>query len=301
MPGQATTLLRAHATDTAHDTPCRIHAAMPEGSYDGIHGWPSRLHWLRAVDVALSSPAGTDARAKLVSIRCCHAVAGAVAAAADGRTGRASMPGNAALMLATGYKRRAVQLAVRALVKLGYLVRVRAGKNWLSLAERLELWRAGSRAREFRAIYACTLPTGVVTALFFAPRAVHGRSKTAVPASTAKAELAPLVAPGKPGRRRSARYSPPVMDLAMDLRATLPQLRRVNDGFIYPQAKRFADRGWSAADLKDEIDACHRRTGTTAELRPAAPLTWLSYWLNQIEPADNPALVRAAMRLADRG
>lgn len=106
-------------------------------------------------------------------------MASAIAACADGATGRNALPGNAALTVTTrdiagigaadpealaklaassGYGLTTVQKAVQVLTRRGWLVLVRAGKNRLSVSERREMWLTGSKARRRRNVWACTLP-----------------------------------------------------------------------------------------------------------------------------------------------
>ncbi len=64
----------------------------------------------------------------------------------------------AQLRAATGYGQTTLQKAARVLASRGWIVLIRAGKNWLTVDERKELWRAGSTARQRRNVWACTIP-----------------------------------------------------------------------------------------------------------------------------------------------
>jgi hypothetical protein len=151
------------------------------GAYAGIAAWWSREQWRSELYADLHCEEVRVLRAQVgtrgpVSIRACHAPAIALSACADGRTGRNAMPGNTALTampgeldtdaadywtklaVATGYSVTTVQKAEQVLVARGWLVRIRTGKNWLTRAERRELNAGGSRARQRRNVWACTLP-----------------------------------------------------------------------------------------------------------------------------------------------
>lgn len=114
-----------------------------------------------------------------VSVRAIYALAVAISGSADGATGRNALPGNAALTVtardiggveatdpeslarlaaSSGYGLTTVQKAVSVLVRRGWLVLMRAGKNRLGANDRLELWEAGSKARRRRNVWACSLP-----------------------------------------------------------------------------------------------------------------------------------------------
>jgi hypothetical protein len=101
----------------------------------------------------------------------------ALSACADADTGRNAMPGTAALtadrdtldladpaalarlQAATSYGQTTLQKAARVLAARGWIVLIRAGKNWLSVEERRELRHAGSNAGQRRNVWACTIPT----------------------------------------------------------------------------------------------------------------------------------------------
>lgn len=151
------------------------------GTYSTIPAWSSREQWrsecysdLHAGDVtALRRAVG---RRGPVSVKACWALAYALSACADTDTGRNAMPGNAALAskpaeldledpaalakmkAATGYGKTSLQKAGRVLADRGWIVLIRGGKNWLTVEERKELWRAGSPARQRRNVWACTIP-----------------------------------------------------------------------------------------------------------------------------------------------
>lgn len=120
-----------------------------------------------------------------VAIEAVRDVAVALAGAADYRTGRDCRPGNGPLTAAAGYSERQVQRVRRALAQLGYLIEtlscanghdvagaergstcpeagcgrnLSGGKNYVSLAQRLALWRAGSKARALAARFTLTVP-----------------------------------------------------------------------------------------------------------------------------------------------
>jgi hypothetical protein len=59
---------------------------------------------------------------------------------------------------ATGYGKTTLQKAARVLAGRGWIVLVRKGKNRLTRAERDELLKAGSAARQRRNVWACTVP-----------------------------------------------------------------------------------------------------------------------------------------------
>ena len=113
----------------------------------------------------------------------------ALSACADTDTGRNAMPGTVALtadrdcldlddpavlarlQVATGYGQTTLQKAARVLAGRGWIVLIRAGKNWLTIDERKELWRAGSAARQRRNVWACTIPTTCAAPACSAPYA----------------------------------------------------------------------------------------------------------------------------------
>ena len=154
------------------------------GTYATTPAWWSREHWRSELTADLRSDEVSQLRAAVgtrgpVSVRAIYAVAVAVSAAADGATGRNALPGNAALTAiaaeldpdaanywtqvatSSGYALTTVQKAVQVLGARGWLVLVRTGKNYLTRAERTEMWRAGVPARQRRNVWACTLPRHV--------------------------------------------------------------------------------------------------------------------------------------------
>jgi len=151
------------------------------GIYSAIPAWWSRERWraecypdLHSEDVSLLRR--HVGKRGPVSIKACWALAHALSACADTATGRNAMPGNAGLTAkpaeldlddpivlaqltaATGYGETTLQKAARVLAERGWIVLIRAGKNWLRRDERQELWRAGSAARQRRNVWACTIP-----------------------------------------------------------------------------------------------------------------------------------------------
>ena len=151
------------------------------GTYSTIPAWSSRERWRSECYADLHSDAVRELRRQVgrrgpVSIKACWALAYALSACADTDTGRNAMPGTAALttkpaaldlddpaalarlQAATGYSKTSLQKAGRVLSARGWIVLVRAGKNWLTVDERKELWRGGSAARQRRNVWACTIP-----------------------------------------------------------------------------------------------------------------------------------------------
>jgi hypothetical protein len=153
------------------------------GTYSTIPAWWSRERWRSECYSDLHLSDVTDLRRAVggrgpVSVQACWALASALSACADTDTGRNAMPGTAALtadrdtlldlddpavlarlQAATGYGQTTLQKAARVLATRGWIVLIRAGKNWLTIDERKELWRAGSAARQRRNVWACTIPT----------------------------------------------------------------------------------------------------------------------------------------------
>ena len=146
------------------------------GAYANAPAWWNRERWRSELWSVLHSDGVTALRANVgtrgrVSVRAIFAVAVAISAAADGATGRNALPGNAALTAkpcdvgadahasrfdtdtdtdvvvrlaaSSGYGLTTVQKAVQVLTDRGWLVLMRAGKNRLTAAERMELWQMG--------------------------------------------------------------------------------------------------------------------------------------------------------------
>ncbi len=285
------------------------------GAYATTPAWRSREHWRSELIADLHSDEVTQLRSAVgtrgpVSVRAVFAVAVAVSAAADGATGRNALPGNAALTAkaaqlntdavncwapvttSSGYALTTVQKAVQVLCARGWLMLVRAGKNYLTRADRAELWRTGARARQRRNVWACTLPRHVRRPTPHAatePRVGEPPAEAPVdnsPAADAPAdagcdlpttrrvrwvtsvageqnftpELASRTgaarrAPSKDGRAvRAYRTDQRVVRLAKDLRARVPWLRHVPHQRIMPPLHRFALAGWTARDLQAHLD-----------------------------------------------
>jgi hypothetical protein len=281
------------------------------GTYARIPAWWSREHWRSELLADLQSDKVRELRASVghrgpVSVRACYAVARAVSACADTRTGRNAMPGTDALIAkpdqldpddpayyahlvaATGYSRSTVQKALRVLEARGWLVRVRAGKNWLKKAERLEVHESGSPARCRRNVWACTIPPhlrgqraawshndtradGVVDNS--ANPAAHADPGCALPTTLRVSGSSPVSsmnifkpqqtsrnAPsGRPPtketpQKRAYRADQRCVRLAKDLRASIYWLRDVPHQRIMPALDRFARAGWTALDVQKALD-----------------------------------------------
>lgn len=302
------------------------------GAYSTTAAWWSREHWrselladLQSEDLrALRATVGTRGP---VSTRAIYAVAVALSAAADGATGRNAMPGNDALSakaadldsesadywarLATssGYGLTTIQKAVQVLAARGWLVLIRAGKNYLSLEDRTEMWRAGTAARQRRNVWACTLPAHVrrpVTQTVPGPR-VSGPSEPPTVDNSGPADRSPTTGCDLPTTRRvkwvpsvssnnyfnperasrigaprraprKAEVSSPkrayradsrVVRLAKDLRTRIPWLRDVPHQRIMPSLHRFAVAGWSARDLQAHLDRLLKQRGWSVPGAPA--------------------------------
>lgn len=300
------------------------YGSTEDGVYSTIVAWWSREQWLDAALAIIRSPAGDLARNSMrVGQDVVEAAAAVFAAAADGGTGRNSMPGNAALARECGRCLRTVQNATSVLELLGVLIKVSEGKSWLTRAERTAvLWANGSDARTMRAVYACTLPrpveisgeavdapsascilpstkTSSLIEPHFGSGSLTSKSKHRLTA-TDNEDVAPLRAPKKAGRR-SPYFEPAVHDLATDLRAALePQLGRTPHGRMLPAVSRFARRGWTAGTIKREINAWYELHHSRPPFRPVNPPGWLAFVLRQLEPDDSPDLLDAAYRLATR-
>lgn len=300
------------------------YGSTEDGVYSTIVAWWSREQWLDAALAVIRSPAGDAARQALrVGQDVVEAAAMVFAAAADGATGRNSMPGNAALARQCGRCLRTVQNATSVLEMLGLLTKVSEGKSWLTRAERAAvLWANGSDARSMRAVYACTLPRPVEIATDDVDRpsvscilpstktstsitpafGFRSLTSTAKPRLTAKdkEDVAPLRAPKRP-TRRGPYFEPAVHDLATDLRQALEsQLGGTPHGRMLPAVSRFARKGWTAATVKREINAWYQLHNSKPPFRPVNPPGWLAFVLRQLEPDDSPDLLDAAYRLSTR-
>ena len=298
---------------------------VDEGAYSGIACWRSRDGWLRDLHSDLHGVLSTAARRNPgnrgpVSVQACFAVAAGVAASADGRTGRNAMPGEAALIagaeqlaedldldevadrqklarrlaVATGYAETTVEKAVTVLLELGWLVRLRVGKNWLSRAEKVAIWGTGSKARQQRAVYACTVPRDLSLRAGVTPSLCRcadvpvdnspaGATETAQPDSgcalptARRASGQTSVIENKSSRSKEAsrndpsgrattntasskrthqthRIDPRTLSVAITLRRRLPWLRNVPTQRITSSVHRFAVAGWTAGDIKEALD-----------------------------------------------
>lgn len=299
-------------------------------AYATAPAWWSREHWRSQLIADLGSNEVSQLRAAVgsrgpVSVHAVYAVAVAVSAAADGATGRNALPGNAALAAkaaeldleaanywaqvatSSGYALTTVQKAVQVLRARGWLVLVRAGKNYLSGADRTELWRAGAPARQRRNVWACTLPgdlrrptpvaaterrmdkplaeatvdnssaadatadTGcdlpTTRRVRWVPSVTGENNFTPEPASRTGA---PRRAPSRHGRSdRTYRTDQRVVRLAKNLRSRMSWLRHVPHQRIMPPLHRFALAGWTARDLQAHLDRLLELHGWTVPGGPA--------------------------------
>ena len=231
----------------------------------------------------------------------------------------------ARLASSSGYGLTTVQKAVQVLPRRGWLVLVRAGKNRLTSTERRELWRAGSKARQRRNVWACTMPKCRPPVDNSAATEGPGSGGCALP-TTRRVEWVPLVGPDKNFRpmhqvkngasrrattanrptTRTYRADPRVVRLARDLKTRIPWLRRVPYQRIVPPLHRFAVAGWSARTLQTHLDRLLGQRGWTVPGTPAAterdrsghthhrpatemrsPWGYLAHLLRQLDP-DRP-------------
>lgn len=300
------------------------------GTYSSTPAWWSREHWRSELWTDLASDevsllrSGVGTRGP-VSVKAVFAVAVAISTAADGATGRNALPGNAALTARTreldphaadywirvastsGYGLTTTQKAVQVLAARGWLVLVRAGKNYLTRNERTEMWRAGSPARQRRNVWACTLPphvrspatsvgtgTGSVAAsqgeVVDNPTAgtpdVQGSCDLPTTRRVKWTTPVPINKNFKPDQasrtgasrrpttetvtgKRTYRADSRVVRLAKDLRVRVPWLRPVPHQRIMPSLHRFAINGWSAVELQTHLDRLLQLHGWTVPGTPA--------------------------------
>ena len=245
------------------------------------------------------------------------------------------MPGIDQVVRAVGRCERSVQYAVSVLEQLGCIRRLAQGRDWLSRAERLELWRRGSRARAYRAIWAmtppmpivdnhpaaytrnpgtCTLPTRVLrTSSSYVPTELNSsfcsssfdsnsnlsNQTCAQPAMHSqeqpKEEAAPP--PRQPKKARRA-WDDDLVAFAVDLQRALPgQLAGERPSRLAGTLTRFHRAHWTAVDLASEVAELYRRRGYKLPFRrPRRPYAWLAAVLRDIDPHDNPAVWRDAYR-----
>lgn len=341
----------------------RKYGVVTAGAYEAITAWWSREHWLSEVFSDLSSP-DTEGLRQLVkqrgpvSKRAIFAVATAMANCADSDTGRNALPGNVALtakpqdlagrglsrvelatrlMASTGYGLTTVQKALRVLEARGFLVQVRTGKNWLSRADRLELWEAGSKARERRNVWACSLPRGIVKPSpidgvpvdkAISPAAVVDNSRpaelenivgcdlplarrakgsSAVPAdnfltaqTASRSDASRRTPTNETVGNRAKRADKRTVRVAVDLKARIPWLAGIPASRIMPSLDRFARAGWSAREVHESLDGLIVSLGWRV-LDPKVPWAYLAMLLRRLEPTDRilAAEHEAAMRLRD--
>jgi hypothetical protein len=261
-------------------------------------------------------------------------VARAMAAAADHRTGRDCRPGNGALAAAAGYSERQVQRCRNLLARLGFVVEtlscanghdspgaergavcpaagcgrtVSGGKNYLSLAQRLVLWRAGSRARVLAARFTLTVPRDPQAA---APpvddgdlsvwgcsgtssRDLSGVSSTAKTKEERSAHSQPRRAGPRPvtmGQVRAGRLRAGVQRAVSWLTGVSPVRLRCLD--------RFAAHGWTEGDVVAAIgDVLRARNwAVPAELEQGA--AYLALLLRDVDAQDRPGALDQAREQA---
>lgn len=276
------------------------------GSTSRLPVWWGRADWLQ-VDVAGAlAEAPEVCREHHVSPDAVLAVARAMAAFADSRTGRDCRPTNERIVEVARCSLSTVQRARRVLKALGLIVEVVAGRTNMTLEQRLAAHGRGSshrsiaaefvlcsrRARnpqaypraDLRVVGRDTPPVGKVVRGESPERATRLQSGTATKstasrrAHTEKGRCAPAGGPDpRPGR------------LAQAVRRRLEWLRGVPAARMVPTLTRFALEGWSGLDVeltvRNELAArgmvAPRRFRTT----PAAYLAWV---LRDVDPADRP-------------
>lgn len=164
--------LRGRSTTTSSSplalvaaAPTRLRRGLPADVWCGVPCWWSAERWVAHVRLVylrhyqLLRPVLVAATGGGVSLEAVLVVAATHAGVADHRTGRSSRPllgtseTTTGLVAATGFARRTVS-RVRTFLRLAGLVTEVAGGRHRSLAERMESWRRGDRARGWTAVYA---------------------------------------------------------------------------------------------------------------------------------------------------
>jgi len=265
------------------------------GDYSAIPAWRSRERWRSECYPDLHTHAVAELRRKVgkrgpVSIKACWALAHALSACADTATGRNAMPGTVALTAkpaeldlddlavlaqmeaSTGYGKTTLQKAAAVLAARGWIVLVRAGKNWLREEERKELWRAGSAARKRRNVWACTIPK-------------HPRSRR-------RPEAAETLVPAQLEAHPSADEHGPVDNAAREpasaeLGCDLPTTRRVKWVSLVPEQKVFKPNQASKtapSGRPPTKEAARKRTyqADWRTVRLAKDLRARIYWLRDV-------------------
>lgn len=284
--------LRGTARRGSHRRRKQAYGVSKPGTYSTIPAWWSRERWRSECYSDLHAAEVTELRREVgrrgpVSTKACWALAYALSACADTETGRNAMPGTAALTAdrealdlddpavlaqlraATGYGQTTLQKAARVLAGRGWIVLIRAGKNWLTVDDRKELWRAGSTARQRRNVWACTIPAPLRVA---APQRAAEGVRAPRPASAPPSRPLALVDNFGPGN--------PETELGCDL----PTTRRVGGSSFVPENKIFKAEQASRTDAPRRPPTKEGSTNRTYRadwrtVRLAKDLRARVYWL----------------------
>jgi len=306
--------------------PTRLRRGLPADVWCGVACWWSPERWVAHVRLVylrhyqLLRPALVAATGGGVSLEAVLAVAATHAGVADHRTGRSSRPllgtseTTTGLVAATGFARRTVS-RVRTFLRLAGLVTEVAGGRHRSLAERMESWRRGDRARGWTAVYALhpsrTHPVDrspgaarrlVVVVAHWSRGGTPPRSgsvPTPTPVDTA-------VSTGEPHRqvsRSSQRRTPDA--LGLDLALRWRRHPRAPDWVMAVSPAAWsallalpARHGWTAADL-NQLLRDHVAEGSVVPDRPNRPVGFVSWLLHRLDLAERPTIRRDAARAED--
>ena len=283
--------------------------------------------WLHAVEFALSLPTVEAYRRRLRVAGPATVLAAARqwAAAADRHTGRDVAVAHETVALAIGYAPATVKRAMRFLKRLGLVVEVARGRNYLTLDELAAARALGAHGqRAVGSTWALTIPSsvdgtplpplGLVNKKSLvkkgSPKRARGARKAGAPHRPASEEKKTAIEPAGP--RTTA-----VQKFAGQLASRLPRLlntpktqpqrvyvrnpeqrtdavwvggRHIGHVCNVIERHRLVERGWTAHQMLERVDryrATSRRDIDPADQRD--PLAWLSWLIGQAIPADELA------------
>lgn len=298
---------------------------LPSASRAATAAWTGRDAWIAALRAALSSAAGEEQRsAAHVAPDTLMRVALDDAATADSRSGRGVATAHETVAARLGMSAKTVQRARDLLIALGFAVVLAEGR-YLTTAEREAAMRAhGGRQLRAASTRALTIPRAsraerrspAPVKNVHLPRRGELNPRTYVSDNSptragARSEAAPR--PLRKSRRTRVARSPraiSIQRLAAQLSARMPWLigdRHIGHLCDLLDRHGLADRGWTAAQLLDQIDRANR-DGLVVVADPGAQRDGLAYFawhlrravpVGAIAPSERAAAERAA-RLAEQ-
>lgn len=296
---------------------------LPPGTYGSVPAWRSRAHWLDTVLPAAVLRGRGVLRNHHIAPDTFVRIMAAHAQHADDDTGRGCTPTVEHLQTLAACSERTVQRARAAARELGVGVEVFRGRH-LTLEERIEAYDAGRTHRGWTSVYALGCPLWLARHLGLPlaetyPQVTSAAGEKSVDSGTPPVgrstqpshslkkiyssaknaeQRAPRAAqkPRPTEKRRTTRFNPAAMALAMALQARIRTLATVHPGRLAPSLCRFAlaPEPWTAAEVHAVLERVLKVRGWTWLSAPDHPAAYLARLLREVDHIDQPSPERAS-------